>query len=66
MTSLGINELVFGQYRPVDLVIDEIESVKLKTVNQYIDQYLDLDKVSVLVMGDIEAKMALPLLNVFE
>lgn len=36
MTSLGVNEMVFSKYRPVDLVIAEIDKITLKSVNQWI------------------------------
>lgn len=36
MTSLGVNEMVFSKYRPVDLVIAEIDKISLKSVNDWI------------------------------
>ena len=64
MNSLGINEMVFGRYRPVKEIIDEIDRVSVKTVNQYIEKYLDWKKSSLLVMGPCEPKEALKLLEV--
>ena len=65
MNSLGINEMVFGEYRPVDLVISEIDKVSIKSVNEYVSKYFDLDETSVMVMGDLEPDEALKLLDVW-
>lgn len=51
MTSLGLNEMVFGEYRSVDQVIKEIEKIDLKSANYYLKNYFDLSKVAVIVMG---------------
>ena len=51
MSSLGVNEMIFQEYRPVDRVIREIEAIDQKSVNDYIKNYFDLDKMSVILMG---------------
>jgi predicted Zn-dependent peptidase len=66
MNSLGINEMIFGKYRPVDEVIREIESVSIESVSDYVRKYFDMDQVSLMVMGDLQAKDALRLLNMWE
>lgn len=66
MSSLGINEMVFGQYRPVDEVIAEIDKVSLSSVSDYLQNHFDLSKSSLMVMGDLEPKQALRLLNTWE
>ena len=66
MNSLAVNEMVFGEYRPVESVIEEIDKVTVKSVREFVRKYLDLNKTSVMVMGDLTAKEALPLLEVFE
>ncbi len=66
MNSLGINEMVFGQYRPVDEVIREIENVSRRSVRSYLEKYFDKSPVSLMVMGDLEADEALNLLDVWE
>jgi len=66
MNSLAVNEMVFEDYRPVESVIAEIDQVTVKSVRDYVKKYFDLDKTSVMVMGDLTAKQALPLLEVFE
>lgn len=53
MISLATNEMVFGKYRSVDSVIREMESVKLKHVNNYIDEFLDLKTMSLYLMGAV-------------
>lgn len=64
MNSLGINEMVYGRYRPVKEVIDEIDQVSVKSVNQYIEKYWNWKKSSLLVMGPCEPKQALDILNI--
>lgn len=51
MSSLGVNEMIFQEYRPVDRVIREIEAIDQKSVNDYIKNYFDLEKMSVILMG---------------
>lgn len=51
MSSLGLNEMVFEQYRSVDKVIAEIDEVTPKSMQDYIKNHLDLKKVSVVLMG---------------
>jgi predicted Zn-dependent peptidase len=65
MNSLGINEMVFGEYRPIDRVIAEIDQVSIKSVNDYVRKYLDLKQTSLMVMGDLEPSEALKLLEVW-
>src|SRR5262249_35128408 len=65
MNSLGINEMVFGEYRPIDEVIEEIDAVTLKSISDYVRKYFDLDQLSLMVMGDLEPAEALKLLEVW-
>nr|BFD67383.1 pitrilysin family protein [Bdellovibrio sp. HAGR004] len=51
MTSLAVNEMVFGKYRAVESVIEEIKAVTVDTVNHYIRHELDLDKASGVLLG---------------
>jgi hypothetical protein len=39
MSSLGVNEMIFQEYRPVDRVIREIEAIDQKSVNDYIKNF---------------------------
>ncbi|MBC7457949.1 MAG: insulinase family protein, partial [Bdellovibrionaceae bacterium] len=51
MASLGVNEMIFNEYRSVDKVIEEINKIDLKSVNQFIKNQFDLEKVAVILMG---------------
>ncbi len=66
MNSLGVNEMVFGEYRPIDEVIEEIDRVSVKSINEYVRKYFDMDQVSLMVMGDLEPAEALKLMDVWE
>lgn len=66
MNSLAINEMIFGQYKPVDEVINEIEQVSLRSISDYVQKYFDLDQVSLMVMGDLTPRDALKLLDTWE
>jgi predicted Zn-dependent peptidase len=66
MNSLGVNEMVFGNYRPIDEIIEEIESVTLKSVGDYMHKYFDMKQVSLMLMGDLEPAAALKLMQVWE
>lgn len=51
MSSLGLNEMVFEQYRSVEQVIAEIDEVSTSSMNQFLKEHFDLKKVSAMVMG---------------
>lgn len=53
MSSLGINEMIFGEYRPVDRVVEEIDSVTTKSVRDYVQRTIDLDSAAVMIMGPV-------------
>lgn len=55
MTSLGVNEMVFQKYKPIDDVVAEIKKVSMKSVNEFIERYLQLTSAGWLLMGN-EAK----------
>jgi predicted Zn-dependent peptidase len=65
MNSLGINEMVFGEYRPVDEVIHDIDKVSRKSVREYTEKYFDLKQASSMVMGDLKPEQALKLMEVW-
>ncbi len=54
MTSLGVNEMTFADYMPVEKVVDGIEAVTAKEVWELSQELLDSKKMSVLVMGQIQ------------
>jgi predicted Zn-dependent peptidase len=62
MNSLGVNEMVFGSYRPVEQVIEEIRSVNVDSVRRYLDGYFSEERLSFLGVGDLTSKQALALL----
>jgi len=51
MTSLGVNEMIFEEYRSVDRVIEQIEKVTYESIHLYIKNYFDLKKISIILMG---------------
>ena len=51
MQSIGVNEMVFGKYKPVDTIIDEINKVTAKSVNQYLKKIFDFDQMGAVLMG---------------
>jgi predicted Zn-dependent peptidase len=51
MNSLGVNEMIFGQYRPVEKVIEDMGRVTVASIKEYLDKTLDLDKMGVLFLG---------------
>ncbi len=56
MNSIGINEYVFGSYRPIEEVIQEIDQVSVESVCRYIEKYVKNQKPSLLIMGDLDKK----------
>ncbi|MFN8943997.1 MAG: M16 family metallopeptidase, partial [Pseudobdellovibrionaceae bacterium] len=57
MSSLGINEMVFGEYRPVERVIEEINNVTQKTMDDFIKTKMNLDEISGVLVGSGFNKM---------
>ena len=53
MNSLAVNEMVSGRYRSVDDVVADVDRVDWDSVHEYIETYVDLDKLGVLVMGPL-------------
>lgn len=51
MQSIGINEMVFGTYKPVMEIIEELDAVTVKSVNQYLDKTFDLKNLGAVLMG---------------
>jgi len=51
MTSIAVNEMVFGEYRSVDSVVQQIQKVTRASVNDFIDEKFDTDKISGVLMG---------------
>ena len=54
MSSLGVNEITFGEYVPVESVVEGINSVTSQGVKDLARRFLNIDKMAVLVVGDID------------
>jgi predicted Zn-dependent peptidase len=55
MSSLGVNEMVFGQYFPVEEVVAGIEEVTASGVRDLARKYLDEDNMAIFIMGDVDS-----------
>lgn len=51
MTSLGLNEIVFGKYKAVDEVVDEVRAIDQDRVNAFVQEYLRPEKMSGVLVG---------------
>lgn len=58
MTSLGVNEMVFGKYKSLDSVVEEIQQVTYKSVNQFIDEKFNPDQIAGVLLGPGVKSMA--------
>lgn len=53
MTSLGINEMVFGRYRSVDEIVGEVQELTASRVNKFIRESLDMDQMARVLVGPV-------------
>lgn len=51
MNSIGYNEMVLGGQRTVDMTIQDLESVTVDSVNQYLKKHFDVSRAGVIVVG---------------
>ncbi|RYZ85027.1 MAG: insulinase family protein, partial [Proteobacteria bacterium] len=51
MTSIAVNEMVFGDYRSVDSVIQQIEKVTRDSVNDFVENEFNTGKIAGVLMG---------------
>ncbi len=51
MSSIAVNEMVFGKYKPVETVIEEIDQVSEKSVNEFVQRYIVPDSLAMIMMG---------------
>jgi len=51
MNSLGVNEMIFGKYRSVDSVVEEIGKVTVNSVNDYLDEKFRVSALSGVLLG---------------
>jgi predicted Zn-dependent peptidase len=54
MNSIGINEMVFEEYRPVESVIADVEKVSQESLKAFFKTSFDIDKISAVFMGDVK------------
>ena len=65
MNSVGINEMVFGEYRSVEKVLEEIDKVSVDSVNEYIRRFVSTKDLSIMLMGGIDKKQGEKILAEF-
>ena len=53
MNSIAVNEMIFGEYRPVEQVVRGLEAVTLDSMKAYISSYLKTENLGTLVLGDV-------------
>ncbi len=53
MSSIVYNEMTFGEYRPVDKTIAELQRVEIKDVHAYVKKHMDISKLSVTILGNV-------------
>lgn len=51
MSSLGVNEMVFKDYRSVEHIIQCIDKVSVESIAAYMKHHFDLSQISVVLMG---------------
>ncbi|HND84523.1 MAG TPA: pitrilysin family protein [Pseudobdellovibrionaceae bacterium] len=57
MSSLGVNELIFGKYKPISDVIEAIQAVDSHSLQDFIAKEFDLNKMSGILLGENLEKM---------
>lgn len=57
MNSIAVNEIVFGEYKPVDEIIDQIDRITLNSIHQYLHTYFNLKEACVMLMGDLNEEI---------
>ncbi len=56
MQSIGINEIVFGRYRPISEILGEFERVKPEAVRQLAEESLHPEALGITLMGPLPEK----------
>ena len=54
MSSLGVNEMAFGEYVAVDTVVDGIDKVTAGDVLEMAREILNPEEMAVFIMGDVD------------
>lgn len=60
MNSLGVNEMVFGRYRPIEDIIAEVEATDSDSLKTYLKKKVPLHRKGVLVLGPQGTSRHLP------
>lgn len=56
MQSIGINEIVFGRYRPIAELLEEYDRVKPNAVRELAEEFLQMHDLGIAVMGPLPEK----------
>jgi len=51
MNSLGVNEMIFGRYRSVDSIVEEIKKVSVDSIHEYLEEKFRLNSLSGVILG---------------
>ena len=51
MQSIAVNEMVFQQYKPIELIIEEINRVTVASVNKYIRERINMSNMAGVLLG---------------
>jgi predicted Zn-dependent peptidase len=52
MSSIGLNEMIFQDYRDIYQVKNDIEKISMDSIHEFIDRYINIDKMAAVVMGE--------------
>lgn len=56
MQSIGINELVFGRYRPIGEILGEFDRIRAEGVKELAQESLDTESLGITLMGPLPEK----------
>ncbi len=51
MTSIGVNEMVFREYKSLEAVIGEIDQVSISSITSFIKKYVHLKNFAIILLG---------------
>lgn len=63
MGSLAVGEMLFGSYRSIQNIIDEVEAVKHRRVNDYVQKFWDPKKMGIMLLGSVETESTKALIS---
>ena len=56
MQSIGINELVFGRYRPIGEILGEFDRIRAEGVKELAQESFDTETLGITLMGPLPEK----------